>query len=450
MYANMKNRAVVRDLGEGLVLCRSRSEDAEALAEFNSKIHSDDGMDHPDKGVGAWTRDLLARPHPTLKPDDFTLVLEASSGRIVSSMNLISQTWAYEGIPFKVGRPELVGTLPEFRKRGLVRLQMDEVHRWSAERGEAVQAITGIPYYYRLFGYEMAMELEGGRAGYEAQLPRLKEGESEAFLFRPARVEDIPFLMEVDAYAAQRSLVSVVRDEAIWRYELTGQSEANVNRLVTLVIERAGSHEPLGYLRHTSQVWEFGLAAMDFQLKASVSWLAVSPAAARFLWQRGEEMMQAQRKRATAMFGFWFGSQHPAYEALRGRLPRVRPPYAWYIRIPDLPAFLCSLRPVIERRLAGSIAVGHTGKLRINRYRTILAFSFEDGRLVEVEESERDANDYADLGLPALTIHQLIFGYRSLDELRAAFPDAYVEHDEGRALLEILFPKKCARLVPIA
>jgi hypothetical protein len=37
-------------------------------------------------------------------------------------MNLISQIWAYEGIPFGVGRPELVGTLPEYRNRGLVRL----------------------------------------------------------------------------------------------------------------------------------------------------------------------------------------------------------------------------------------------------------------------------------------------------------------------------------------
>ena len=61
-------------------------------------------------------------------------------------MNLISQTWAYEGIPFEVGRPELVGTLPEYRNRGLVRAQFEEVHRWSAARGELVQGITGIPY----------------------------------------------------------------------------------------------------------------------------------------------------------------------------------------------------------------------------------------------------------------------------------------------------------------
>src|SRR3989337_669140 len=68
-------------------------------------------------------------PPPTLSPDDFTIVEETASGRIISSMNLIPQTWTYEGIEFGVGRPELVGTLPEFRNLGLVRMQFEEVHR---------------------------------------------------------------------------------------------------------------------------------------------------------------------------------------------------------------------------------------------------------------------------------------------------------------------------------
>ena len=140
---------IIRDLGYGLVLRRSTIEDAEALATFNAWVHSDEGPDHPDEKVAAWTRDLMSGRHPTHDPDDFTIVEETGTGRIVSAMNLISQTWAYEGIPFGVGRPELVGTLPEYRKRGLVRLQFEEIHQWSAERGELVQAITGIPYYYR-------------------------------------------------------------------------------------------------------------------------------------------------------------------------------------------------------------------------------------------------------------------------------------------------------------
>ena len=118
--------------------------------------------------VAAWTRDLLSGSHPTFGSDDFTIVEEAATGRIVSAMNLISQNWTYAGIPFGVGRPELVGTEPEYRKRGLVRARLKVIHALSAERGEMVQAITGIPNFYRQFGYEMAMSLGGGRQGNAA------------------------------------------------------------------------------------------------------------------------------------------------------------------------------------------------------------------------------------------------------------------------------------------
>src|SRR5512143_559145 len=155
-----KPKNIIRELGAGLILRRSSPEDAEALAAFCGEIHSEEAG-KSDPQVTAWTRDLLTRPHPRFHPDDFTIIEEVSSGRIVSTLNLISQTWTYDGIPFGVGRPELVGTLPEYRNRGLVRLQFEEIHRWSAERGEMVQAITGIPFYYRLFGYEMALDLTG-------------------------------------------------------------------------------------------------------------------------------------------------------------------------------------------------------------------------------------------------------------------------------------------------
>jgi len=214
---------ILRDLGDGLILRRSTPEDADALAEFNRAIHTDNEPD--GQCIAAWTRDLLTRPHPTFHPDDFTIVEETATRRIISTMNLISQTWSYEGIKFGVGRPELVGTLAEFRNRGLVRIQFEEVHKWSAERGEMVQAITGIPFYYRQFGYEMALDLDGRRFGYEAQVPQLKEGETEPYGIRPARESDLPFIASL--YEQERSMVRCERTPELFRHELMGRSEGN-------------------------------------------------------------------------------------------------------------------------------------------------------------------------------------------------------------------------------
>ena len=77
MNIQLNNRPILRNLGDGLILCRTTTDDADALAEFNSRIHSDDGFEKPDVRVGAWTHDLVARPHPTFHADDCTLVVES-------------------------------------------------------------------------------------------------------------------------------------------------------------------------------------------------------------------------------------------------------------------------------------------------------------------------------------------------------------------------------------
>ena len=448
MKIDLKNRPILRDLGDGLILYRSTAGDADALAEFNSKVHSDFGFDKPDLRVGAWTRDLLTRPHPTFHADDFTIVAEAASGKIISSMNLISQTWAYEGIPFQVGRPELVGTLPEYRKRGLVRLQFEEIHKWSAERGELVQGITGIPFYYRLFGYEMGLELGGGRIGFEPQLPKLKEGESEPFSIRPATEADIPFLMEVYAHGCQRQLVTCVRDESIWRYSLTGQDEQNVDRLEFRILERAGTKEPVGYFTHPWYNWDSGLVANSYELKPGVSWLEATPSVARYLWQTGESYSKRDGKPAVrSAYGFWFGSEHPLYDIFRERLPRLRDPYAWYVRVPDLPKFIRHIAPALERHITESAIVGYSGEVKISFYRSGLRLTLNKGKLITIEPWIPQHEDQGNAKFPDLTFLQLVFGYRDYEEIEQSFADCGYRDDEVRVLLNTLFPKKASSVM---
>ncbi len=448
MNIQLNNRPILRDLGNGLILVRSTAADADGLAEFNSRIHSDDGFDKPDLRVGAWTRDLLARPHPTFHADDFTIVAEAATGKIISTMNLISQTWTYEGIPFGVGRPELVGTLPEYRNRGLVRVQFDEVHKWSAERGELVQGITGIPYYYRLFGYEMGLELEGGRVGFEAQLPKLKEGETEPFTLRPATETDIPFIMEVYAHGCKRRLINCVRDESIWRHALTGQDEKNVDRLEVRIVERAGTAEPVGYITHPWYNWATGLIARNYELKPGVSWLEATPTVMRYLWKTGEEYSKRDGKPPVrTSYGMWFGTEHPCYNVFRNCLPRIRDPYAWYVRVPDLPKFIWHIAPALERHIAESPIVGYSGEVTIGFYRTGLKITFKDGKLIAIDSWKPEGHDFGRAAFPDQTFLQLIFGYRTFEELRQSYADCYFEDDEARVLLNTLFPKKASSVM---
>jgi len=440
MITDIERKAIIRELGDGLILRRSTQEDAEALATFNAAVHSEQGPDKPDERVAAWTRDLLTRPHPTFHPDDFTIVGDVHSGKIVSSMNLISQTWSYAGITFGVGRPELVGTLPEYRKRGLIRLQFEEVHKWSAERGELVQAITGIPFYYRQFGYEMGLELGGGRTGFEMMLPKLEEGESEPYVIRPATEADIPFIMQVYAHACQRSLIAGVWDEANWHYELTGMSEKNVNRGVVRIIQRDAG-EAVGFLMHPWFNWSSGLIASFYELKPGVSWMAVTPSVARYLWQTGGEYAAKEGNTRTS-YAFWLGTQHPVYEVFREKLPHIRDPYTWYLRVPDVAGFLRHIAPVLERRVAESFIPGYSGEVKISFYCGGLQLVFERGRLTGIEDFSSTSCQAGNAAFPDLSFLQLLFGYRSFEELEQSYADCWYDKDEIRVLLDVLFPKQ--------
>jgi hypothetical protein len=443
-----QNKKIIRDLGDGLILRRSSPADVEALVDFCSRIHSDAGYDQPDLYIAAWVRELMTSHHPNFDPDDFTVVEEVATGRIVSTLNLISQTWSYEGIQFGVGRPELVGTLPEFRNRGLVRLQFDEIHQWSLERGELVQAITGIPFYYRQFGYEMAIDLDGRRFGYEAQVPKLKEGEQEPYRVRPARETDLMFIAETYAETRKRNMIICERTPELFRHDLDGQGLDHIFSLMFVVEDQAG--ELVGYLKHLSFVSNGSMNAVLYELKAGVSWLDVTPSVVRYLWQKGQEYAKRDGKVCTS-FGFVVGEQHPVYDAIKERLPNVRGSYAWYVRVPDLPGFLKHIQPVLEKRLDDSIVKGYSREIKISFYRSGLRIVIEGGRITTIEPWKPSPHsDEGNISFPNLTFLQLVFGYRSYEELHYAFPDCWCDDDEARVLLTALFPKKASTIYPVA
>jgi hypothetical protein len=441
-----KEQTILRDMGNGLIMRRSTPEDADALAEFNGKIHGENELD--TQRVAVWTHDLLARPHPTLRADDFTVIEETATGRIVSSINLIPQTWSYEGIEFGVGRPELVGTLPEYRNRGLVRVQFEEIHKWSTERGDMVQGITGIPYYYRIFGYEMALDLAGRRFGYEPNVPKLKEGEKEPYHIRHATEADLSFITQVYEHAIRRHAIACVRTPEIFKYELNGQSENSANHNSTLIIEDEAG-EPVGYFQHFSAMGLTGLTSLWYELKPGISWIAVTPSVVRYLWNKGQEFANREEKIRTS-FGFMLGAEHPVYEVLGSNLPNQHKPYAWYLRVPDLPGFLNHIKPALEQRLARSIAVGHSREIKISFYRDGLRLVIEKGKLTTIESWKPTPEDGGVIAFPGLTFLQLLFGYRGYDELSQSFADCWCDSEEVRALINILFPKKLSNILPIS
>ncbi|MBP6016881.1 MAG: GNAT family N-acetyltransferase [Candidatus Promineofilum sp.] len=439
---------LLRDLGDGLILRWATPDDVEELAQFNMAMHSDD-PEEPDSRLYHWTYDLMRGNHPTTQASDFTLVVDTRhDNRIVSSLNLISQTWAYEGIPFGVGRPELVATLPEYRRRGLVRLQMAMIHDLSASRGELVTAITGIPWYYRLFGYEMGLNLGGSRHYFWGRLIKDAPVETEPYRVRAATADDIPLLNNLyQAYLANSPIVRL-RDEAQWHYEMfTAHPEAfssNRPHVIETLDGRAVAYA-------TWEPWASYFWIREIGVVPGHSWRAVGQFVSRFLRREAESLNpgRAADKQLTSV-QFNLGEDHPLYEALDPELGKQSRPYAWYVRVPYIPAFLRHIAPALEKRLAGSVMAGYTGTIRVNLFRSRFTLEWDTGLLKQVGDGfeTRDLED-GDALFPDLTFLQLLFGYRSIDELTLSFADFYTKNNDALVLLRILFPKRPSRTIPM-
>ena len=421
------------DLGDNLILRFAGPDDVDTLAEFNARIFEDEGVGHGIRG-------LMSGNHPTVKANDFTVVEDIRTNKIVSSMCLISQTWAYRGIPFKLGRPEVVVTAPEYRRRGLVRKQFEVIHALSAARDELVQGITGIPWYYRQFGYEMAMDVDGGRGVAGVHLPKLKGSESEKYRLRPAVAADYAFIRELYESGSQGQPFVSLRSEAEWNYEFNGRSEKDFACRQWLMIETT-ARERLGYVQYYPWIEDNALYIVQMELRPGVSYLNLMPSVLRELWKIAQTTPKSGNRQNQELENLMLelGRAHPAYPALLGNKIYEYGPYGLYVRIPDLVAFLRHIQPALEKNLVGTVADGYNGKLKVSYYRSGLQLKFNGGKITDLSNWSPDSVEDGDARFPDLTFLQLLCGRRRFNELKTNFVDCD-GRDEAGVLLDCLFP----------
>lgn len=437
-------------LSDHLVLRDATQSDRDALAELQAAAHAAaDGT--PNSGVATWTRDVFDRSYPLTSPVDITVVEDRRTGALVSSLTMIHQKWSYADVLFGVGRLELVATRPEYRRQGLIRAQMSVLHGVSDRHRDLMQAITDLMHFHGELGYHMALVQRAGRGGSVAELPRPPSFAAEPVSLRPARIYDIPTLVQIDRRARKRSLLCCPREAPLWDHELTGHSRESMVYDEIMVLERAA--RPVGYVvigyggipSFPIPSWLPGLPCPEpalplagFELLPDESWTDIVPSVLR----------QLTRARHHDRYLLWLGTTHPAYEVFGERLTKQPPPMGWFLRIPDLAAFLHRIRPVLTQRLMRQLGAV-TGTLRLHFYTHGLILRFTDGRLAGVDSWPGHNRRGSDASLPEQMFVQLLLGHADIRELAPAYPDFRLQTPEAEDLLAVLFPKRPSHIWPV-
>ncbi len=189
-----------------------------------------------------------------------------------------------------------------------------------------------------------------------------------------------------------------------------------------------------------------------YEVLPGLSWLEVTPSVIRYAESTYEQYQPVYGdKEPFGAFGFWLGEDHPLYHVMPDRLPRVRKPYAFYLRLPNLPDFLRLIAPVLEQRLAQSALTGYSGELKFTFYRNGARLVLNQGKLETVEAHQPSPFGHSgNAGFPPQTFLQLLFGYRSMQMLKDNFADCWTDRDEIHILLDTLFPRIQSDVWPVA
>ncbi len=396
----------------------------------------------------AHMEDLLFRPHPTFSGDEMTVVEDTTDGKIVSSQHLSHHEWAFDGIPFRVGEIEHVSTHPDFRRRGLVRLQTEVMHEWSEESGELVTVINGIPWFYTQFGYALPIDKYNGRRLIREQALRVSKSDA-AYQIRRATEDDLEIVHDAYLEGVHRNSISYVRTQHHWEYEHMGRSKQSPWSRELYVL--ASDDEPVGFvsLSPTRRMID------AFETRPGTPWSTATFSLAHWLTHNPTINGTGDRDEQAGWRFDWLGEYHPAFlscPGLFGPPETLGTPLrrgAWYVRVTDLPAFVAHLCPALERRLANSNERGFSGTIHLSFYgEGGLCFELVRGRISVRPWSPTGLHD-GDARFADGTFLELLFGRVDVRSLEVSHPYRVSVSPRSRPLLAALFPKKPSYILPV-
>jgi predicted N-acetyltransferase YhbS len=349
----------------------------------------------------------------------FTVAVE--SGRVVSSVALLTDVFRLEGREIPVGQPEFVATAEGYEHQGLVRRQIDLLHRWSAERGDLAQIIMGIPYFYRRFGYEYAIGWPGVRVihpGVQLDMPA-------GWSVRRALESDVPEIMAMEADIQSSASLSCARSERWWRWWTRPKASAEI-----WVAEMGGSVAGSARLGNGPPGLDGAVTAVTTVAgrNPNAVWALLAEAA-----RRGRPVALGER-RGIAEVAYPVSTLHRSYCAL-------------YARVGDPVALLDWIRPVLSARLARSPYGKSSGRLLLSTYSSSMTIDYEQGGVSRVAAGppEQAPDEKGGAGVPPDLIATLIFGRHGAKGLEARHDDVHL--GPLAEIMEVLFPRLDVDLV---
>jgi len=365
------------------------------------------------------------------------VIRDCASGKIVACINSIPSTWAYDDILLQNLELGFVGTSESHRNKGFINILYTHFDKLLKDRNYDISVIQGIPYFYRKYGYDFILPLAQSIVLPVNNIPVTQPEDSLSFsdiTIRPAEEDDLKDMMTLLQEENDKLLITSVRDEELWKIQ---ERLKMIDSLPfeTMVLERNGVID--GYFRIGKKKGEPAEFHSSTIVIAEASFRSYDTTMRALYYIRDEA--RKNNEHTIEIPGTISSNLGVLAQDYGGTSPAG---WKYQVRIPDITKFLNKIRPVLSGRLKGTMFEDITQELFINTYRTCYRLSFQNGKLLPIEEIGMQKTDsYMEIRLPPQGFVRLVLGEFTVSELKEQNIDFIVRRGH-HALLETLFPKR--------
>ncbi|KAF9285640.1 hypothetical protein BGZ68_003685 [Mortierella alpina] len=246
------------DIGDGLLMRWSTQADAVNIAGCLAEVFKwigdhpkEDEVPPPNEKIRTTVLRLFCGKFPVMTEYDYAVVENtlAKDGEnpIVACICLQATPGYYGKVQLQYGTAECVGSHPDYRSRGLIRrLFLELIHPASEARGDVIQIIPGIPFFYRQFGYEYAISIVNHQMfeHLATAIPTLPNGKSEPYLLREPALDDLPYLVQMSTpeQLHNHAGLGTYYTEQYWKYMIhdlpqIAQSDHELKRKTRIIVD---------------------------------------------------------------------------------------------------------------------------------------------------------------------------------------------------------------------
>ncbi|MGY5854422.1 MAG: GNAT family N-acetyltransferase [Candidatus Thorarchaeota archaeon] len=402
-------------------------EEIEELIKFTDSVHEEDDS--------VYLRRLIENL-PDFGRQSNYYIKDSDKGLIVSSINAIPSVWDYDGIPLRNLEMGFVGTLQEYRRKGLVRVLYSYFDRQLQEGEYDISTIQGIPHFYRQFGYDFLLPLGRNVVIRADQIPAASTDPPPQYMninVRNATTGDLQEIANLYDELGARLQVSVRRDERLWEVQERLKIE-DEKQFETMVLEHDGKID--GYFRV--------LVRGDEKQAPYGVFVHVTESSIRSL---DSVMRTLQFLRAKAVsLGLYLVLVPGTVQSNLARMAldfhgKMSVGWKHQVRFPDILRFLNKIRPVMERRIKGTMFENLTRQIFINTHTNCFELNFENGKVGEIQDiGAPESGTKRSIRTSQSDFVRLILGEYTIEEINLTNID-FIIQGGWRELVTTIFPK---------